>query len=301
MITLPKVLRIEPASNCNLSCSHCPTGTIEMERDVMSDQIFYKILNEIDIHKKDIKVIVLYHGGEPLLNKKFFDMVKEIRKISNDFFIKTVSNGMALNKINADKLIKSTINEIEFSLDGLSPTESENIRINSSSKRIINNILYLIDQKSLVNSNLNINIVSTQFLNSNISNINDQIKKLKEPSWLKTIFKKNVKYKTNFAMKWPHMSVSKNYKLKKTIGDDINYCDHVINTLTVRADGSVVPCCYDLTSQLVMGNIKFQSLSEIFNSKNYNSLRKSINDKKYKSICKDCNTVRPPIYLVKSD
>ena len=36
MVTFPKVLRIKPASKCNLGCVHCPTGIIEMQRDVMS-------------------------------------------------------------------------------------------------------------------------------------------------------------------------------------------------------------------------------------------------------------------------
>ena len=72
MLPFPKVLRIEPASKCNLACVHCPTGVIEMARDVMKLEIFNKILIEIKKNKEKIKTIVLYHGGEPFLNKNFF-------------------------------------------------------------------------------------------------------------------------------------------------------------------------------------------------------------------------------------
>jgi MoaA/NifB/PqqE/SkfB family radical SAM enzyme len=51
MIPFPKVLRIEPASKCNLGCVHCPTGTIEMKRGIMSLDIFQKILIEIKLRK----------------------------------------------------------------------------------------------------------------------------------------------------------------------------------------------------------------------------------------------------------
>ena len=88
----PKVLRIEPASKCNLGCVHCPTGTIEMTRGVMSLEIFEKIILEIKKNVQHIKVIVLYHGGEPFLNKNFFYMLNEIKKINKDIFVKTVSN-----------------------------------------------------------------------------------------------------------------------------------------------------------------------------------------------------------------
>ena len=99
----PKVIRIEPASQCNLMCSHCPTGTIDMNRGLMDYQVFEKIIKEIKSYKNYVKVIVLYHGGEPLLNKEIFNMIKELKEIKNDFFIKTVSNGMALNEKNSTK------------------------------------------------------------------------------------------------------------------------------------------------------------------------------------------------------
>ena len=57
----------------------------------MDDSVFRRVLRELEIHKEKIKVIVLYHGGEPLLNKNFFSMIDEIRNISRDFMIKTVT------------------------------------------------------------------------------------------------------------------------------------------------------------------------------------------------------------------
>ena len=45
-IPLPKVVRIEPAGKCNLSCIHCPTGTVEMPRGIMDYDTFELIFNE---------------------------------------------------------------------------------------------------------------------------------------------------------------------------------------------------------------------------------------------------------------
>ena len=63
-------------------------------------------------------------------------------------------------------------------------------------------------------------------------------------------------------------------------------------------DGNVVPCCYDLTSQLVMGNVNDQSLREIWINSKYKNLRDSIKNKKFISICNNCATVKPPVYLI---
>jgi radical SAM protein with 4Fe4S-binding SPASM domain len=295
----PRVLRIEPASQCNLSCSHCPTGTVEMKRGIMREDVFERVMSEIFEHQKNIKVVVLYHGGEPLLNNSFYSMVSRIKSINNDFFIKTVSNGMALTKKHAEDILKSGIDLIEFSLDGESLKESQYVRIHSNTKKIINNIKYLIGLKKtndLVKPEIVIS--TTQFLRNKIPT--ESLSEPIVPHWLKDIFKNEVsEYKPTYALKWPHMGDSGRFDFfKPTNAINRDECDHIINTLTVRSDGAVVPCCYDLTSKLVMGNILEESLIDIWNGNKYSMLRDSIKSKNYISICNSCAVVRPPIFLI---
>jgi len=77
----PRVVRIEPAGAYNLRCSHCPTGTVKMERGIMSMETFGRVLYNVQAQMEFVKVFVLYHGGEPLLNKRFAEMVRQIRAI----------------------------------------------------------------------------------------------------------------------------------------------------------------------------------------------------------------------------
>lgn len=62
----PRVVRIEPAAKCNLACSHCPTGTVDMVRGLMSDEVFSRVLEDVKNNKESIVAIVLYHGGGTL-------------------------------------------------------------------------------------------------------------------------------------------------------------------------------------------------------------------------------------------
>jgi sulfatase maturation enzyme AslB (radical SAM superfamily) len=64
-------------------------------------------LNEIKNNIDSIKITVLYHGGEPLLNSLFYEMVAKIKNIKPSIFIKSVTNGTTLNKSNAIRLVKS--------------------------------------------------------------------------------------------------------------------------------------------------------------------------------------------------
>ena len=151
LIPCPRVLRVEPASLCNLACSHCPTGPVDMDRCVMEGRVFDRVLSEVAKNKDFIKVIVLYHGGEPLLNRIFFKMVSQIKDIDNNIFIKTVSNGMALTKKYAADILSSGIDLIEFSLDGESLAKSEYVRIKSNTQRIVKSIKVLTSLKQKQN------------------------------------------------------------------------------------------------------------------------------------------------------
>lgn len=295
----PRVVRIEPAAKCNLACSHCPTGTVDMVRGLMNNEVFARVLAEMRKNLPFIKVVVFYHGGEPLLNKSFYSMVSNVRELSNDLLIKTVTNGMSLNETNILKLLKCGLDEVEISLDGLSPEESEEIREKSNSKKIIQNVKNLISTRDKEKPHIKISIATTQFLRARIDLEDPENLIPNTPNWLIDEFSNSVNYKPTIAMRWPHMNVSEQYELAFADGQDVNYCDHPINTITIRSNGDIVPCCYDLTSQLIMGNIMGENLREIFNGKKYENLRTSIEEKKYMSLCNNCNTVRPHVYLIK--
>jgi radical SAM protein with 4Fe4S-binding SPASM domain len=300
-LQLPRVLRIEPSSVCNLACTHCPTGTVKIDRCIMSSDVFNNILSSIKSFGQNIQVVVMYHGGEPFLNANLPIMISEIRKILPNSFIKTVSNGMLLTKEKSRIVINSGLDLIEFSLDGNSQKESEYVRFKSKTDIILKNVHDFIETKNILKlKNPNVAISTTQFVcNEEDLLINKPI----VPRWLINEFGSSVEYKVTYAIRWPHMNIIK--KNGKEIYDmvisknklSVDVCDHVNSTITVRSDGSVVPCCYDLTTMLPMGNILNNNLKDIWNNSLYQDLRDSFRKKDYFFLCKSCAIVQDPQYL----
>ena len=107
-------------------------------------------------------------------------------------------------------------------------------------------------------------------------------------------------YKCFWAMRWPHMDlVDDLYDVfYDPDGSDSNECDHVDSTMTIRWNGDVVACCYDLTSELVMGNVRESSLGTIWNDSRYLTLRQSIESSRFVDLCANCYVVRPNAYLL---
>ena len=107
----------------------------------------------------------------------------------------------------------------------------------------------------------------------------------------------DVCFKSYYAMHWPIMNVNEDlFKIIKYPQKN-SYCDHVMNTITIRADGTVVPCCYDLTTGFPMGNVIANSLEDIWNNEKYLQIRKSIYEGGDNNLCKNCATIKSSSYL----
>ena len=107
---LPEVVRIEPASTCNLRCIHCPTVIYRSrKRGVMTEETFGIVLRNLE--KIKLRVVVMYHGGEPFLNKHIFEWVGAIKSMGVGF-VKTVTNGMLITNDMLIRLVESGLDSI---------------------------------------------------------------------------------------------------------------------------------------------------------------------------------------------
>ncbi len=106
-------------------------------------------------------------------------------------------------------------------------------------------------------------------------------------------------------IKWPAFDCSEQYKIVQPsvslYPESPYYCDNITEVITFRWNGDVVPCCYDIIGEYVIGNIMKHSLEELWNNERYKSLRKSIHLRNYIPLCAYCNEVQPPSFMVKKD
>ena len=79
MDNLPDVIRIEPVGLCNFNCQHCPTGVSPNKRALLSKDKFHEIIDGFKKINFLPRVVVCYHGGEPLLNKNLTYFIKYLK------------------------------------------------------------------------------------------------------------------------------------------------------------------------------------------------------------------------------
>jgi radical SAM protein with 4Fe4S-binding SPASM domain len=275
-----------------------------MTRGIMPPEIFARVLAGVERNLENVKVVVLYHGGEPLLNQHFAGMVRQVKNLGIPF-VKTVSNGMLLDDAAIAGLLAAGLDSIEFSLDGESPEENDLIRRNARFEQVVANIHRLIALKRECGADRpEIFLASTQFLREG----QDPSVLPAPPAWLLREFEGSAGSiagcKCNWAQVWPHMMVSKDlFRICAPVPQrqPSFECDHVDHTVTVAWNGDVLACCYDLTHRMVLGNVKMAELEDIWNGPHYLDLRTRIGCGDFPSLCRNCNVVRPPVYLLRHD
>ena len=293
MTNFPPVIRFEVAAACNLECIHCPVGQGQhrSRKKYMDRNLFDKIVDEAK--DEDVRAAILYHGGEPFLNKDIFYMIRECK--SHIGFVKTISNGMLMDEDMMHEITSSGLDVIEFSLDGISPEQNDFIRKGCFYSEVVRNIRKLISLKIKNNSQLpEIWIANAQFFDPKNPD-------MKTPECLRTSFlgmESHISYKFTHIMQWHGFNLGSNYIAVKTPIHEVDECDELMNVMTIKTDGEVALCCYDLIGQHIMGNINNNNVVGIWNNERFSALREKFKKHEYPSFCTNCTVLRPGSHLI---
>ena len=109
----PYALFIDPTNFCNFHCSFCPRN-LECFHEYagkyvhMDMGLFKKILSDIKMFPKKLKVVRLYFLGEPLLNPSFCEMFLLLCKSNCCERIEVTTNGSLLTDAIAKEILKAS-------------------------------------------------------------------------------------------------------------------------------------------------------------------------------------------------
>lgn len=315
-----KRISIETVGNCNLKCEMCPTlSYCSKPNSVMSDKTFNKIISQID---KNVHVD-LTGWGEPLLDKKLFDRIKQLK--DKGCSVSFISNGTLLTRDFAKKIVNLNLSHIVFSFDAGTKDIYEQIRIGAKFQKVIDNIKFLVKETKDNKSNMLISITFIimeknkdeliKFINlfskigikhftfkplDVITNKNNfkQILTKKESQKKYEEVKKIFKEKDISINQWNLYEKPKNNCLADTL-----------NSLFIAFDGSISPCCnlghpvnqmsksflkelFNINStskRYTISNINETNLKESFEM--LTSFHNLIKKNKIPKQCKNCNLI----------
>ena len=254
----------ELRTRCNGTCSFCAASVQNETRpDISMDFELYKkvIFELVDLNYKG--KIGFHVNSEPLLIKNIDEYITFAREHLKDSWIQILSNGKSLNSVNGKKIINAGIDELSLNVynDNLKADLPKNI------KKFEVEVLYkLFNKKQIYSGHVN-RKPEGKFINYNI-------------------FRRLLtEVLTNRA------GTSPNKKSNKSISGDYGFCEFPSEQFNITANGNVSQCCCDLSFSNIMGNIKNQSLKEVWSGEKFLELRKNLlnGNREDSPICSKCD------------
>jgi radical SAM protein with 4Fe4S-binding SPASM domain len=258
--TLPPFIHIETTNVCNARCTMCSYPIMERQKGYMTDELFAKVLRDCkDMGVKDVNLQFL---GEPLLDRKICDRIRAAKEFA--FRVQMVSNASLLDATMSSQLLASGLDELRISMDGFAKKTFEDIRVGLKFERVKQNILGFLDLSSRFNGSKPRVVMTFVGLPEN-KNESRQFYDF----WRNKVDLVIISQAKDWAGQLPLVQLGVTY----TTNLPPPPCNHLWEEMIVLYDGRVTVCCDSYDGQILVGDVKRQSLREIWVSPEYQKLR----------------------------
>ena len=273
-------------NRCNLKCKHCVYTSGEWE---MPDMTLDTVKSLIPSFKKLGVKEVHITGGEPLVNKEFFDIAKCLHE--NGFGTRVQTNGILITPEIARKLKESGIEYVLISIDGLEKTHNSFRNNDKSFDYAVNAVKICLEEGLYTRVNTVINKSNVQDLPELIKFINTLKPDQHSFFYLTPVGRgKNIKDLMLSLEEWKNIeeivrkagienNCIEKIRLQNVIKDKENDKNCRDDNCLILANGDVYHCVFFIYSPFKLGNIYNEDLYELWNKNINNILEETSNER----------------------
>lgn len=275
---------IEITNVCGLSCSFCPTKSLPSNE--MSLEFFESVIKDASKYTEEIALHVL---GDPLTKSNLVEYLNILNKYNMKAMLTT--SGYFLKKHSYDTLFHPSVKQINISLNSYNKNDSS-ISFDQYLKPIIN----LCKEKLIRQKDL--------FINLRVWNL-DQL--MSEKVFNEELFQKlSLAFNTSLDLEQIYINRPKSIRLDNKIlihfdnyfewpslnnevyGDGT--CQGLDSHIAILSNGKVVPCCLDCDGVIELGNLHYNKLEDILNTKRVKNMLEGFKSgKATEELCQKCS------------
>jgi radical SAM protein with 4Fe4S-binding SPASM domain len=277
-LDFPKSILIETCNICQGKCIFCPYSNIRKGNDIyfLEKDIIERLLYEIK--KYYVERISLFNNNEPLLDNRIYEIIRTTRNILPSVEITLSTNGILLKEETVKKLYLAGLSALYISIPTLIDKDYKTIMGYN-----INHILEVI--RNLHNSKYTkiIKIAIPKALSFNP----DEFKKEFTEKGIE-ICPWEIEYITNWKLNLSEMR--QYFAMNKTTVS----CDRPMDQAVITSNGNMLLCCRDWHEEIILGNIKSDTIYNIWHNNKTKAIQKSISKQEYNkiSLCRKCSMAK---------
>jgi radical SAM protein with 4Fe4S-binding SPASM domain len=277
----PKRILLELTSKCNSFCTMCPRNVLTRKQEHMDTQLAKSAIKQLA--EGGISGLWLYNIGESLLHPDFFEILDYCRTFDSLGTIWLSTNGGILDEEMRERLLDQPVDILNYSVNSMSEEQFRKITKNLDFYLVQNNLKAFVKRKKELGKSKP--IIRAQMIE--IPYVLHEIEDFKREYGQKVdiisinkleVFSQNVEA-NNPDEEFVNTSISKCNRLER-------------EDFFIFSDGSVSCCDTDFDCALNIGNIKEQSIKEIYEGEKYQGLIRQyhegrLHEQKLCSRCRD--------------
>ena len=258
----PKQVVIETVTACQLKCPSCyiGSGMLTRKKGLMDWQMFYELCEQIEPFAKHV---YLHLWGEPTLNPDIGKMIRHVKRFAT---IDLSTHGQTVTEENADDLCEATT--LAVSMEGLDQEIYEKYRVGGSFEKAMNGLKILAAKRK----NVNWTWVVTKDNEHQIEDARKIAEELgvnfgpKSPYFVSDSVKAQLEPSEEKFRRYDHVGELKSNR---------HACREFWETIYFNPEGDCTTCCFDYNASWKMGNLKENTVLEIWNGEKYRAMRRN--------------------------
>lgn len=267
----PTHLKIELTNFCNLACPMCPHSQMRRPVGYMAPELFRSI---VDQAMPELEFAYLHHLGESLFHPRIGELIAYGKRRGAALGLSTNATFLTAGKIAA--VLDSGLDFLVISLDANSPESYAQMRRGGDFRRTVGNVRRLFAEKHARKSPLHV-VVQMIVSAHNQHEIADFAR-----TWDGQVV---LKVARDWAGQVPLTALLRPPRAPATaepygsappaLAPSPGPCRMLWTELTVLWDGQVVPCANVYEHENLLGDLRTQTLEEIWNGPPMQALRRA--------------------------
>jgi len=293
----PAVIQLQTINACNAACTMCPYPLYKgkFERGRMDDTLFDRITDEIAEHP-EVDTFVPMLQNEPFLDRRILDRVKAFKqKTGGRVAVELVTNGAFLDPETIERIRDSHLDVLDISLDALSREVYEKIRLGLDYDQVLAGV----DRAIAANLPATAIFVRLVRVRENFHQVKAFARAWKKKGVPIFIYSANSRSGAlpNFdqELRVPEAEVPWPQRLgRRAFRAYMHHCPVPFAGAAILNNGDVLLCTQDWARHEILGNLRKQSLTEVWNGPRMREIRSLISQRRYAEVpsCADCSLWR---------
>ena len=293
----PTVIQLQTINACNAACTMCPYPLFKRRFTPgrMDDALFEKITDEIAQHP-EVDTFVPMLQNEPFLDRRILERVRAFKtKTGGRVAVELVTNGAFLTKDTVERIRDSGLDVLDISLDALDRDVYRKIRIGLDYDQVLAGVNRVIGA-GLPHTAIFVRLVRVR---ENFGQVKAFARAWKARGIPVFIYSANSRAGAlpdfDEELRVPEGDVPWTQKLGRRLARGyLHHCPVPFAGAAIVNNGDVLLCTQDWARREILGNLREQTLAEVWNGPRMREIRGLIAKRRYAEVpsCADCSLWR---------